>query len=151
MPLKPEKYRSIKAQTIPDPATRAAFEDIAQRLEQLARDAESRVSGLDAVPVGTIVFWLGAVNDIPTGWEVATELNGRFPRGMSSPAAGATGGATGGATDHTHNMSNATSQVGLNYSVGGSYVELPHAFHSHVNSSSAHIPPYVDGVWIRKT
>lgn len=57
------------------------------------------------LPVGSIVLWLDAVANIPTGWQVADGNNGtstfldKYPRGESGNT---NAGATGGANTHTH-------------------------------------------------
>jgi hypothetical protein len=96
MALNPPKYRSTRTLSIKDDATRLAFEDLAQKLEQLARDAKD-----DGFPSGAIVYWLGAADTIPKGWSLVTELQGRFPRGM---AAAGTVGTLGGSDTHAHTM-----------------------------------------------
>lgn len=144
MPLRPERYRGARAQSISDTGTRLAYEELSQKIEQLARDANTDI---DTFPSGAIVFWLGTAAAIPRGWEEATELQGRFPRGMAS---GGTPGVTGGAVDHTHNLGTPDSAVTINNGTGVS-VTLPHANHAHGVSVTQHLPPYIDGIWIRKT
>lgn len=152
--LNPKEFRSVKAMTIADSATRMAFEDIAQKVEALARAANG-LGGGSEFPAGAIVFWLGGVDTIPSGWEEATELRSRFPRGMAS---GGTSGATGGSTTHNHEVAGGTmgapsAVVNLKEGTGttwqvalGSHV---HAY-SDITSSDSSLPPYIDGVWIRK-
>lgn len=160
MPLKPSKYRSTLALTIADPATARAFEDMARKIEQLARDANG-LGGGDTFPSGACVFWLGAVADIPAGWSIATELEGRFPRGMAS---GGTPGATGGAATHTHtgdtsNSGAHTHSIGVSGKYGAGALFASDASgtgsgggHTHTLNVTAasSLPPYVDGIWIRK-
>lgn len=156
MALRPQRYRSVKAQNIIDPATRLAFEDMALKIEQLARDAETRVAGIptgDTFPAGAIVFWLGTAASIPAGWEEVTALRSRFPRGMAS---GGTPSATGGNATHGHgiNGSLASANVWAKVAAGTSY-DVATQPHIHGvgdlgTTSASSLPPYVDGIWIRK-
>ena len=108
---------------------------------------------VDAFPVGGIVFWLGTVASIPAGWEEVVELRGRFPRGMAS---GGTAGVTGGNSTHNHEVtggSMGTASTFVNVASGSSY-SVATQTHTHsysdITSSTSSLPPYVDGVWIRK-
>lgn len=156
MAIRPLRYRSLKAQGIKDAATRLAFEDLATKVEQLAREASAMGDGF---PSGACVFWLGAATDIPAGWSIATELEGRFPRGMVS---GGTPGAVGGTDKHTHGSGGiltgggATSGMnpissGTNMRDGtGTSIALANFPHGHNIAETTTLPPYVDGIWIRK-
>ena len=149
--LKPERYRGLKRQLIKDTGTRLAYEDLCQIIEQLARDINSLPRG-DTFPSGAIVFWLGDVSTIPAGWEEATELRQRFPRGMAS---GGTPGATGGASQHSHGAdATATggstgSSLSIKEGTGATW-SVATSPHNHYISVASHLPPYVDGIWIRK-
>lgn len=161
MPLKPGKYRSTLALTINDPATARAFEDMARKIEQLARDANSLGGGGDGFKPGMAVFFLGTVDEIPDGWSEVVEMRGRFPRGMES---GGTPGDTGGDDTHTHtgdtsNNGSHQHSVGVSGKYGSGSVFATDASstgsaggHTHtlnINTAS-NLPPYVDGIWIRK-
>lgn len=167
MTINPKLYTSDLWQGVTDPKAKKALMDIAQKLEKLARDAESRaaaidqaIDGFETVPVGTIVFWLGTVATIPTGWSEVTSLRSRFPRGMAS---GGTAGATGGSDKHTHGNGGGTgSTAGLTNSSGttssghnmrdgtGASITLSDYPHNHYIAETTTLPPYVDGLWIRK-
>jgi hypothetical protein len=73
MALKIPAYISTRYQDVIDGVTRLALQDIAQKLEKLARDADQ---GL--IFAGAILITLGAC---PEGWEVVVELDGRVPLG----------------------------------------------------------------------
>lgn len=36
----------------------------------------------DVVPIGAVILWYGAKDEIPDGWEIETALSGKFPRAM---------------------------------------------------------------------
>lgn len=160
MALRSERYRSTKAQTIADAATRMAFEDMAQKLEQLARDAESRVSGFNAIPRGCVMIWFGAVANIPAGWSEVTAARGRFFRHMLS---GGVPLATGGSATHTHGTGGTAvgggstnlygSQTnGYNIKDGTSTatVTLSGSPHNHNIDEATAWQPYIDGILIQK-
>lgn len=159
MALRPARYRSLKAQNIADPATRMAFEDMAQKIEQLARDAENRVAGLDAVPAGTVVMWFGAVADIPAGWSEVVAARGRFFRHMLS---GGTPLATGGSEKHTHGTGGSGAGGGKTSTYGptgggvsmkdgtGAARTLSLSPHDHDIPEATAWQPYIDGILIQK-
>lgn len=159
MSLNPKKYASVLWQGIEDPKAKRALMDLAQKVEQLARDAEARVAGMDAVPAGTIVFWLGTAASIPAGWSEVTSLRSKFPRGMAS---GGTPGTTGGSDTHTHGTGGSGTGGGKTSTTGptgtgrnmrdgtGVTITLAEFIHDHNISQATILPPYVDGIWIQK-
>lgn len=159
MALRPERYRSVKAQTIADVATRLALDDLAQRVEQLARDAESRVSGLNVVPRGCVMIWFGAVADIPAGWSEVVAARGRFFRHMLS---GGTPLAIGGSEKHTHGTGGSGTGGGKTETAGptgggrnmkdgtGISITLAEYPHNHNIPEVTAWQPYIDGILIQK-
>lgn len=157
MDIDVRRYISTLWTRIADPQSRAAQRDMAQKLEQLARDLKAiETSGFKS---GMSVFFWGTVDEIPDGWEEATEMRGRFPRGMPS---GGTPGATGGSEKHTHGTGGSSTGGGKTSTFGptgggvnmkdgtGVTVTLSRSPHDHDIAEATAWQPYVDGIWIRK-
>lgn len=129
-----------------------------------------------AVPAG-LIFGIPNSASIAAGWERATELDDRHPKGA---AAGADPGTAGGADTHTHNSPPHTHTVGSHSHAGGNtgassgayignsaaVIDVAHNAHTHVipggSSTTATLtaasavfgtspndPPYVTVKWIR--
>lgn len=91
------RYVSTLWTRITDPATKDSSRDLAQKIEDLARQLEA-MSG--AMASGSIIHFDGAT--CPPGWSEYTAAENRMLRGMPS---GGTPGATGGSDSHSHGMS----------------------------------------------
>lgn len=157
MDIDVRRYVSTLWTRVTDAASKDAHRDLAQKVEQLARDLKAADTG--GFKPGMSVFFWGTVDEIPDGWEEATEMRGRFPRGM--PLAG-TPGATGGSNKHTHGTGGTSTGGGKTLSFGatgggvsmgdgtGAARTLSLSPHDHDIPEATTLPPYVDGIWIRK-
>ena len=94
MALKLAKYTAGLYRSVTDSVVRQALKELADKLEQLARDVDG---GL--VFVGAILIVLGDVR-VPAGWEVVVELEGRVPLG--TVVANKDAGTPGGSMSHTN-------------------------------------------------
>lgn len=127
---------------------------------------------------GVIILWLGTHASIPSGWERATELDGRYPKGQGSQNPDTTGGSsthTHSSPTHTHSLNAHTHTYTLSEALattntgatGGSCPCLA-CEHYHTGSSGAaaggttsatavtyaavsNDPPYYGVIFIRST
>jgi hypothetical protein len=126
--LQVSKYISSLWKGIQDSVVRRACQDLAERLEALARDLNS----VSTVPQGAIVLWTGS--SCPSGYSEVTGANGNFLKATTEAAGGA--GTTGGSSSHSHNLSsNAGTSVPLSSTTinngTGVSVSLANAGHTH--------------------
>lgn len=94
MALKISRFVSKLWQGVGDRQTQAAIADLAQKVEELARQTSPGLVWPDGI-VPSLV-------PCPPGWELVTELVGRMPLGADP--ANRDAGATGGSMTHTHTI-----------------------------------------------
>jgi hypothetical protein len=106
---------------------------------------------------GMIIMWSGLLADVPAGWSICDGTNGtpdlrnRFVRGANAS------GGSGGQASHTHCHTGSTSSPStgsIMVDMGCSVYVSPschnHSVGSIADTSTGHLPPYYELIFIRK-
>jgi hypothetical protein len=157
MALNVKKYIAVIWTKVADAAVRAALREQNDTLLKLVRDLNAGALG-SGTPQFGIILWDQSTS-CPTGYTVATEYEGVFPRGTP---AGGTVGATGGSDTHTHGTGGTGTGAGSTSTTGstsagtnmkdgtGTTITLSNFPHNHNISQATTLPPYRQVLFCRK-